>query len=761
MRISKHIHHPIWVMLTLVSFFGIAGENPPKADDEQSEQTATQKAASEKQAQEIVHQRVQVLGSEKRARDTPGSAHFISKGDLETQRYVDIHRILRQVPGVNIQEEDGYGLRPNIGLRGTGVERSQKITLMEDGVLVAPAPYTAPAAYYFPTAGRMESIELVKGSSSVKHGPYTNGGALNLVSSSVPGELSADLTAATGSDALKRVKGTLGDSGERFGWLLETFQLDNDGFKDLDNGGDTGVRLEDYMGKFRVNSSPAASIYQSLELKLGKTEQFGDETYLGLTQQDFDATPNRRYAASQEDFIDTDHEQFQLRHYIQPFANFDLTTTLYRNNFARNWHKVERAGGVSNGTILSEPQAYPLLVGLLRGEINSDDPRLANGELTIRNNNREYVSQGIQTVANLQHKIGSFDHEFELGLRFHTDEEDRLQHDEAWGIFDGDLALQDTGAPGSQTNRFSDAEAMSLYITDTVTRGPWSFRPGLRFETIEYRRLDYSTSDPTRTNGPSRIRENDVDILLPGLGTTYHLSQFDRVFFGIHKGFSPPGAGQNAATDPEESWNYELGYRRYSGRLSAEFTGFFNDYDNLLGTETVSGGGEPTGELFNGGEVEVYGLEASVNYEFELGTAITLPVGFNYTYTDSEFKTSFETSFADWEPFVEAGDALPYIPKQQFTGRVSMVWESLSLDLSGNYVDEMRTNAGTGPIPENQRIESHLVFDLSAQYRFSQGFQAFLQLRNATDEAYAVSRRPYGLRPGLPRTFVLGLSAKF
>lgn len=735
---------------------------PPTTQQSQAEEArrAEQERLVQQKKEQIellVNERVMVIGDEARLRDIPGSAHLLSRADMErqTQIFDDVHRYLRQVPGINIQEEDGFGLRPNIGMRGSGSERSSKITLMEDGVLIAPAPYAAPSAYYFPTTGRMQAIEVRKGSSQVKYGPRTNGGALNLVSTSIPRQFDLRARLSAGGHGTVRALVDVGHSGQRYGWLLETYQISSGGFKKLDGGGDTGYELQDYLLKFGINSDPSASVYQDLEVKLGKTKQVSDETYLGLTDEDFRADPLRRYAGSQQDVFRSDHEQYQVRHFVGLTPEIDVTTVAYRNDFSRNWYKLQSINAINISSILDDTEKFATELDIARGAASDADA------MKVRANARTYYGQGVQSVVGWRPRIGATRNLFEFGVRYHADQEDRFQHEDGFRMVDGAMLLTSSGRPGSQSNRVSDARAWAFFVQDQIDWGRWSFNPGVRVEAIELVRTDYAADDPGRT-APTRVRTNDLAVAVPGLGVGYDVSSELRLFGGVHKGFGPPAPGSSEFTEAEKSVNYEVGMRYERGALGVDLTGFFNDYSNLLGADTLSSGGTGSGDLFNGGDVDVIGIEAATRFIAlrVAGWGVMVPVRATYTYTDATFQSAFVSGNPAWGR-VEKGDKLPYLAAHQFSVGVGVAHRSFSIDLEGVYSSAMRTDASQGSIDPLRSTDSFLVWNLSADLTLADQVAVFAGIENLTNEVHIVARRPAGARPSLPRTLVVGLKLDF
>ncbi|HUF90491.1 MAG TPA: TonB-dependent receptor [Gemmatimonadota bacterium] len=701
----------------------------------------------------VVLDRLRTIGSRARAAEIAGSAHFIGPQELAELPGVfdDVHDVLRTVPGVYVQEEEGYGLRPNVGLRGTGSERSSKITLMEDGVLIAPAPYAAPAAYYFPMVGRMEAVEIRKGSSQIQYGPSTIGGALNLISSPIPEMLSWQAELEGGSDETGKAWARIGDSYENFGWLGETYQLRTGGFKRLDGGGDTGFEIHDYLVKGRVRTDPDAALYQELELKLHRYDEVSRETYLGLTDADFEADPVRRYAASQADVMNAEQTQVALRHFLRPAAALDLTTVAYRNAFQRNWYKLDSVLGEGIANVLDDPQGFPAALAILRGGDSPDDA------LALRANNREYTATGVQSILGLRFDAG-VPHQAEIGVRYHEDDEDRFQHDDAYRMAGGEMVLTTAGAPGSQSNRVSEARAWSLFVQDEIDLGRWTVVPGLRYETIDFTRTDYAGDDPGRIE-PTGVRQNDVSAWIPGVGATWALRDDLRLFGGVHRGFGPPGPGADAETESERSVNWELGVKLDRDALSAQVAGFYSDYDNILGRATLAVGDDAgSGEVFNGGAVEVAGVEAALDLDAGriTGGGFGIPVRVAWTWTRAEFRSGFESDFEPWGT-VEAGDGLPYLPEQQLSASVGLErgpWDGrVTLQASS----AMRTVAGRGPIPAGQGTDAFGVWSLAVGYAVAPWAKIQAGVENLSDEVYVVARRPAGVRPGLPRTFQAGI----
>ena len=409
---------------------------------------------------------------------------------------------------------------------------------------------------------------------------------------------------------------------------------------------------------------------------------------------------------------------------------------------------------VSIGKILSAPQDYPLEFQTILGNENTQ-----NDVMGIKANNRTYTSNGVQSIAKLRWD-SDWLQTLEAGIRYHEDDEDRFQWVDRYAFQNQELIRTTVAEKGTNANRISSAKALAAHLLYTVKYENLTLTPGLRYENITLTRMDYGTNDPNRTGQDLAIRKNSVDVWIPGIGVNYRFNNYVSVFGGIHKGFSPPSntPGQNA----EESINYELGSRFGFKGLSGEIVGFYNDYQNLLGSDLAATGGTGSLDQFNAGEVRVSGIELSLNYNLLQNTSkkYKLPISISYTFTDTEFLTSFESN-EDIYGLVTKGDEIPYIAKNQLNARLGLQHQRFEVNLNSRYTSAFRTQAGSGPIPENFKVDSNFIVDLSALYFIDKNITLSSNIMNLFNSKYAVSRVPAGLRPGHPFGISFGLAYEF
>jgi Fe(3+) dicitrate transport protein len=716
---------------------------------------------------------VTILGLAHETRDIAGGASEISSEDLESLATTDIVRALRRVPGTSLQSEDGYGLRPNISIRGTPSERSSRITLLEDNILIAPAPYAAPSAYYFPTFGRINGIEVLKGPASITQGPYTIGGALNMLSTPIPDKRQGELVFEGGSANTWRGHAWYGDSGKRTEWLLESHQWRSDGYQRIDRSDSgTGLDKSDYLAKLSFSSDPSTDIYQRLDIKLQSSEEDSEQSYLGLSDLDFERDPLRRYGLSVLDAIHNEHEQIVVNWRIEPSSSLGFFVTVYNNETQRAWYKtegidfdgsqaVDALNRTSWSSVINAINSGTGLQGLgsqdLQAIVNGADT--PQGSIQIRNNAREYYSRGIQGGGEKTFDSGTLLHELKFGMRLHEDQEDRMQRNDSYQQLSGSLLLSERGQQGNAGNRIQQAKAWSFFIQDRISLGDWVITPGIRYENIEQERIDFG-ADSGRPDGRDdtdikRTRKNNEDFWIPGVGVLYEANRHWTFVGGVHKGFSAPG--NNEGVDAEESINYEAGLRYRSGALDIEAIAFLHDYRNLQGSCTASSGmGCEIGDVFNGDAVTIPGLEFMLTHDLAVNRRFSVPLLISYTWMNARF----ENAIAGSEFFgnVSAGDPVPYIPDHQLFVSLGIEHGPWSAYLSGNLVDSVCTQASCGAF---EKTDSSAIVDIGAHYQLSQNIQLYAAVENVTRQMNIAARQPYGARPGKDRSWLLGAKLTF
>lgn len=678
----------------------------------------------------------QIAATQEEQARIPGSIEIIDARTLEISRPFNFNEALRKAPGVYTRDEEGFGLRPSIGIRGLDPNRSAKVLLLEDGVPLGHAPYGDTDAYYHPPIERYNGIEVLKGSSQIAHGPNTLSGAINYITRNPPENFSGSLTLLGGNrnyfNGYANVGATLG----RTGFLFDVLRKQGEGARENMRFGVNDVLIKT-VTKLTEDGR------QTLGFKFNYYGEDSNVTYSGLTLAEFLANP--RANPFRNDFFYGDRFGGSAIYTNAINSRAVFTTTIYGSEFNRDWWRQS-----SNSDQRPNRRGFNGCNGM--AELNT----LCGNEGRLRN----YDALGIDPRLKISSRAGETD----IGFRYHRETQDRIQQN------------NNTGGPNGRAgvtveDNLRKNNAVSGYIQHRFLFGKFAVTPGLRVEHVDIER--------TNRLGTPVMGKTDLTQVIPGFGIAYSPASRFTIFAGAHRGFSPPrpadiidnNTGGVIELDPELSWNYEAGFRSTPARglkLSATF--FRLDYENQIVPANLSGGVGAT--LTSAGETLHQGVE--FDGRWDTGVTFNSPHNFYartaYTYVGiAEYRGTRFSSVSGFSAVSIEGNRLVYSPKHLAAATIGYSHASgfdalvEAVHTGEQFGDDLNT-IEVSPNGQRGLIPAYTVWNAAVNYRIGKleryAPTIFFAMKNLADDTFIVDRRR-GIMVGIPRLVQGGVKIRF
>jgi len=661
----------------------------------------------------------------------PGSGTLISSAKLLNTIPLSGNEIFRQVPGINVQDEEGLGLRANISFRGLDPDRSRTILMLEDGVPVALAPYGEPEMYYTPPIDRMARIEIVKGSGSILFGPQTVGGVINYITADPRLAPDGRMIIQAGQNGFFLAQAQFAKKYENTAMLINVLRKQGDGIRDI------FFNVTDVLAKMTVNLSARSS----LGIKVGAYDEISNSTYVGLTQNLYDSNPH--FNPVPDDRLKIRRFSTSATHQYNLSSSSVLKTTFYSYQTVRNWQR----------------QDYHY----------SDDGTQIIVENSTGNRNRTFEVIGLEPRLKFDFNLSGIRNELDAGIRGHFEQ----AHEQR---INGESGNSHTGVIRDEEIR--TGKAFSAFIQNRLFLSE-QFRvtPGIRVEKFSYDRniLRTRVTDQEGNKVPSDVdlRSNDALFeFIPGLGFSYIPSNSFTLFAGAYRGFAPPrikdaitisdGGSQAVSVqlDAEKSLNLEFGTRtEMLTGISMEATLFFMDFENQIIPTSESGGAVTDLPKINQGQTRHKGFEGTLGFDLgrflKIKPSLSMDIGFthvNAVYSSNRFIKGVNVK----------GFRLPYAPENLLSMRFEYIQSGgFRLVLNGSYVSkQFADNVNTVEGSANGRIgiiPSYQVWNLSSHYQLKNiPMRLIFSVKNLFNRKYIASRRPEGIKPGLFRQMMIG-----
>ena len=673
----------------------------------------------------------------------PGSADFVSQSELKLLNPINGNEAFRRISGVHVVEEEGLGLRANIGIRGLDPDRSRNVLILEEGVPIALNPYGEPDAYYTPAIERMAGVEVLKGSGQILYGPRTIGGVINYITANPPEEETLSLKLRGGENGyfsgLLGYGNTFGNTGVQFNLLR----------KQVDGLGVSTFNINDFTGKVNFQMSDRSQ----LGLKFGLYSETSNSTYVGITQVMYDQGGNDFTNVAPDDRLNINRNSISLTHSYRVSDRLNLQTMAYAYSTTRNWRRQDFS---------YSPTASNL------SDVVWGDNSIPGGAIYMRNGtgnrNRQFEVAGFEQRINLEYNLGSIKNELTAGYRYIYEKgyEQRVN---------GSFPTAESGDLITDEDRTGNA--ISTFVQNKFKlSSKFSIDAGLRAEFYDFERHVFRNRFNGEVRDTSIVNGTSVSQIIPGLGFNYQVNRDINLFGGVHRGFAPPrvkdaitAAGVVQQLDAELSWNYELGIRTAVTKgLYAEVTAFYLDFSNQIIPVSESAGGTGSG-LVNGGETIHEGIELGLSFDLsELGEVqYNVKLDVSATFLNAIFAADrFQT--IGIESVNLSGNQTPYAPKMLLSSALAI--ESpfgLTARLTNTFIGEQFTDPLNTLSPSangrDGKLDSYLLTDFQLIYAFPkvENLSVSMSVKNLTNDRYISSRRPQGIRVGLPRFISFGV----
>jgi Fe(3+) dicitrate transport protein len=705
--------------LTLALALGLGTLAPTAA------QAATTDANDSEEGEGRTLATIEVVGDRRENRSAEGTAEVLDQSVIVSGRALTVNEALRKVPGVTVRDEEGFGLRPNIGIRGSNPTRSTKVLLLEDGLPAMYAPYGDNASYYHAPIQRYDRIEVLKGSGLLRFGPQTIHGAINYITPTPPEVFSGHVQLSVGTRDYTALHASLGGKG-----LLADF-----GYKRGEGARDnTKLEQGDLFLKYQTQLGEAHALAVRANL-LREDSQVG---YTGITDAEY-----RNFGASynpfEHDRFEIEHTAFSISHAWTPSDGVQWLTSAYYSSFERDWwRQSSTTSDTQCGTAFRDARYAGLRV---------DPNACASAQGRLRN----YYTRGLDSRFSFGRSLFGTAGNSEVGMRWHEETQVRYQRN-------GTAATARTGALVEHNLR--TAEALSAFVTTTFDFGDLRITPALRHERVRFGR---DNRLPGGASGSDDLRETAW-----GLGAEWNITDRVNLYASAHEGFAPPrvedliaGNGTATAVDAERSRNLEAGLRARWQELDLHVALFRSDFDNQIVVGSIAGGSTPLAQ----GETEYGGAELAIGYnrnaltaregEFYANLALTwLP-----TADQTTVLRRVDTGAAANGSI--AGNRLPYAPELTSTFRIGYVkgpWDgSIEVQHIGRQYADFANHRtpidGSGQFGE---LDGYATWSATLNWEPEiTGWSAFVSVKNLTDREYIVDRTR-GILLGNPRQFVVG-----